>query len=167
VLRNGDGQEIVGTGSDHGTIMNDHRRKMKKYLESNGCSVKAGNILRERISDAGKYSIKVKINLSPRWTAFSERTVVETILESFPDTDPCGRRRADREQLSVLWIIDPLDGTTNYAHDDPSFSVSSASNVQATSSSALSMIHRDECSRRRRTGAFLNGKPSRYQGTMF
>lgn len=55
----------------------------------------------------------------------SEATVIETILRAFPDhailAEESGAQRT--EGAEWRWIIDPLDGTTNYAHAMPQFCV--------------------------------------------
>jgi myo-inositol-1(or 4)-monophosphatase len=61
------------------------------------------------------------------------------------------------------WIIDPLDGTTNFIHGIPTFSISIA--LQYKVELVLGVVYeinRDECfSAWKDGGAFLNGKPLR------
>lgn len=55
----------------------------------------------------------------------SERIVVETIKSKFPDQDILAEESQPTQNHSdFLWVIDPLDGTTNYAHNFPQFCVS-------------------------------------------
>lgn len=57
----------------------------------------------------------------------SERAIVEVIRESFPDHAILGEETyKDDASAPKLWIIDPLDGTTNFAHNIPHFAVSIA-----------------------------------------
>jgi myo-inositol-1(or 4)-monophosphatase len=136
---------------------------MKKYLEvATAAAVKAGNILRERISGRREIFYKGEINLVTEMDRLSERTVVETILESFPDHGILAEEDAQIENSSqFLWIIDPLDGTTNYAHGYPSFSVSIG--LERSGDVIVGVVYdpmRDELfSAARGQGAFLNGKP--------
>ena len=64
---------------------------------------------------------------------------------------------------SYNWIIDPLDGTTNFIHGIPAFSISIA--LQYRSELILGVVYeinRDECFYAWKDGgAFLNGKPIR------
>ncbi|MEZ6126593.1 MAG: inositol monophosphatase family protein [Planctomycetaceae bacterium] len=57
----------------------------------------------------------------------AERAVAQVIREHFPDHQILGEEEnsgsADAEHL---WIVDPLDGTTNFAHGIPHFAVSIA-----------------------------------------
>jgi len=58
---------------------------------------------------------------------FSERTIVETIRVSYPDHNIMAEEETNiRKNSGFTWIIDPLDGTTNYAHGYPCFCVSIA-----------------------------------------
>ncbi|WP_204106737.1 MULTISPECIES: inositol monophosphatase family protein [Spirulina sp. CCY15215] len=56
----------------------------------------------------------------------SEAVILKILTRHFPDhpilAEESGRMGGDREQY--LWAIDPLDGTTNYAHGYPASSVS-------------------------------------------
>ncbi|MFN2448838.1 MAG: inositol monophosphatase family protein [Candidatus Baltobacteraceae bacterium] len=57
----------------------------------------------------------------------SERLIVETLLEAFPQAAILGEEGAAVPGSSdERWIVDPLDGTTNYAHGYPFFCVSIA-----------------------------------------
>lgn len=62
----------------------------------------------------------------------SERTIIETIRRSFPDHHFLAEENVDRvDQQSVtnadhLWVIDPLDGTNNFAHGIAHFAISIA-----------------------------------------
>ncbi|UCD27303.1 MAG: inositol monophosphatase [Planctomycetota bacterium] len=57
----------------------------------------------------------------------SEEAIVSTIKESFPDhaflAEETGKSTGESE---YMWVIDPLDGTNNYAHKFPHFSISIA-----------------------------------------
>ncbi|HEY5156049.1 MAG TPA: inositol monophosphatase family protein [Acidimicrobiales bacterium] len=57
----------------------------------------------------------------------AERLIVEALLGARPDDGLLGEEGAARPGTSgVRWVIDPLDGTTNYLYGHPSFSVSIA-----------------------------------------
>jgi len=57
----------------------------------------------------------------------AEQTIIATIREAYPDhgilAEESGKQGKESE---FLWIIDPLDGTTNYLHGFPQFAVSIA-----------------------------------------
>jgi len=55
----------------------------------------------------------------------AERLIVSRILKAFPDHSVLAEEMYPHTRRSALtWIIDPLDGTTNYAHGYPVFAVS-------------------------------------------
>lgn len=55
----------------------------------------------------------------------SERTIKELIEREFPDYSILGEEFGfDRKDSEYMWVIDPLDGTTNYMIKNPFFNVS-------------------------------------------
>ncbi len=57
----------------------------------------------------------------------SERIVVDALRQSFPDDTVVGEEGADgteRLDRGRVWIVDPLDGTTNFSHGVPPYAVS-------------------------------------------
>ena len=59
----------------------------------------------------------------------SERAVIETLLTAYPDhgiwAEESGREHGNASADHV-WVIDPLDGTTNFIHGFPVYCVSIA-----------------------------------------
>lgn len=59
----------------------------------------------------------------------AEQAIIETLLEAYPDhgilAEESGREHG-RRNSDFLWIIDPLDGTTNFLHGFPVYAVSIA-----------------------------------------
>jgi len=59
----------------------------------------------------------------------AERVIIETILEAYPGhgilAEESGRTQGARHS-DYVWIIDPLDGTTNFIHGFPVYAVSIA-----------------------------------------
>jgi myo-inositol-1(or 4)-monophosphatase len=53
----------------------------------------------------------------------SERAVRESLLEAVPDLPVFGEEEGG-ERADVGWLVDPLDGTTNFLHGFPSVGVS-------------------------------------------
>jgi myo-inositol-1(or 4)-monophosphatase len=57
----------------------------------------------------------------------SERVIAQTVAEAFPDHNLMGEEGGDRGRTSEwLWVVDPIDGTTNYSRHIPYFSTSIA-----------------------------------------
>jgi myo-inositol-1(or 4)-monophosphatase len=101
---------------------------MKDFLAVAGEAARgAGRILRENINGTREITYKGDINLVTEMDTRSERAVVETLHASFPEHGIIAEEETTiRNESGYTWIIDPLDGTTNYAHGYPCFSVSIA-----------------------------------------
>lgn len=60
----------------------------------------------------------------------AENEIIKTLRKAYPDHDilaeESGASAAQGRQSEYLWIIDPLDGTTNFLHGFPQFAVSIA-----------------------------------------
>ncbi len=56
----------------------------------------------------------------------AERAVIDVILKHYPDHAILAEESGAQgnEDADTVWIIDPLDGTTNYLHGFPVFAVS-------------------------------------------
>jgi len=99
---------------------------MRTYLEvAKAAALRAGQILKDNVNGTRDISYKGEINMVTEMDRLSEKTVVATILKAFPGHGILAEEGSRVESNSgFLWVIDPLDGTTNYAHGYPSFSVS-------------------------------------------
>jgi myo-inositol-1(or 4)-monophosphatase len=85
----------------------------------------AGAILREYYGKEKRVEFKGEIDLVTEVDKKSEKTIVEILKGHFPDHSILAEEGSNsRESSDYKWIIDPLDGTTNYAHDYPFFAVS-------------------------------------------
>jgi myo-inositol-1(or 4)-monophosphatase len=56
----------------------------------------------------------------------AEQTIIDSIRARYPDHAFLGEESGQHGSSDFTWIIDPLDGTTNYVHGFPTFSVSIA-----------------------------------------
>ena len=78
----------------------------------------------------------VKIDLKGRRDYVSntdrdaEAAIIETLLKAYPDHEILAEESGARGKSDFVWIIDPLDGTTNYLHSYPQFAVSIALSVK-------------------------------------
>ena len=55
----------------------------------------------------------------------SEKIIVETLMAAYPDHGFLGEEGSDtKPDAEFRWIIDPLDGTTNFTHGLPPFAIS-------------------------------------------
>ncbi len=60
----------------------------------------------------------------------AEEAIIETIRERYPDHAFLAEERGQTGDSEFVWIIDPLDGTTNFIHGFPVFAVSIARRVK-------------------------------------
>jgi myo-inositol-1(or 4)-monophosphatase len=56
----------------------------------------------------------------------AEEVIIETLRKAYPDHAILAEESGRTEGNDFQWVIDPLDGTTNYLHGFPQFSVSIA-----------------------------------------
>ena len=91
----------------------------------------------------------------------SEETIIETLLTAYPGHgiwgEETGRTRGAKDSDHV-WIIDPLDGTTNFIHGFPVYCVSIALAVKGKVEQAVvyDPTRNDLFTATRGRGAFLN-----------
>jgi len=90
----------------------------------------AGSLLLRRLG-AAKVSNKGDIDLVTEADVASEELIIERIRSRYPQHGILAEESGEavivgERQSDWKWIIDPLDGTTNYAHSYPCFCVSIA-----------------------------------------
>jgi myo-inositol-1(or 4)-monophosphatase len=131
-------------------------------LEQLGLRVarEAGQLLLDRFRTELTVSHKGAVNLVTDVDFAAEDLIVTRIKKAFPAHSVLAeeRHRANRMD-GITWIIDPLDGTTNYAHGYPVFSVSIGIQINgAIEWGAVFDPTRNEMfSARRGNGATCNG----------
>jgi myo-inositol-1(or 4)-monophosphatase len=129
-------------------------------------ALESGALLRERYHSAR--TIDYKFNVADLVTdadKASEALLVEAIRATYPDHNILGEEgtgeRSLLQEKGVLWVIDPLDGTVNYAHQLPMFAVSIGVLVDGVPTIGvvyLPILDELFCAERGK-GATLNGKP--------
>jgi len=92
----------------------------------------------------------------------AEAAIIKIIRGAFPDHAILAEESGASEHKSAhRWIIDPLDGTTNFAHGFPAFCVSIAYEHRGRVQCGVvfDALHKDLFAAQRGEGATLNGKP--------
>ena len=85
----------------------------------------AGRLLLDRFHEGFTISHKGAINLVTDADLAAEELIVSKIRKAFPDHVIVAEERHNGKRgQGFSWVIDPLDGTTNFAHGYPVFSVS-------------------------------------------
>jgi myo-inositol-1(or 4)-monophosphatase len=105
---------------------------MQQFLEvASSLARQAGAYQRERIGGAIGVQFKGEIDLVTEVDKACESLIVKGLLAAFPDHDILAEENVYPATAAThKWIIDPLDGTTNFAHGYPWFCVSIALEVQ-------------------------------------
>jgi len=122
----------------------------------------AGQLLRERLGRVGEIRFKGAVNLVTEADVASERLILERIRSAFPEHAVLSEEVGASEGATgsrYLWVVDPLDGTTNFAHGYPQFAVSIAFVIDGVTE--LGVVYQpvtDELFLAQRgAGAFRNG----------
>jgi myo-inositol-1(or 4)-monophosphatase len=122
----------------------------------------AGALLRERLGDERRITEKRPRDLVTDADRASEDLILERLRKLRPESSVLGEESGFTQGASEeRWIIDPLDGTTNYAHRYPLFAVSIACEQAGTLvAGAIYAPMLDELyAAAAGMGATLNGKP--------
>ena len=87
----------------------------------------AGDILRENLGKIKRIDYKGRVSLVTDIDRKAEERIIDIIRERYPSHDILTEESRIKEKGSQYkWIIDPLDGTTNYVHEYPRYCVSIA-----------------------------------------
>jgi myo-inositol-1(or 4)-monophosphatase len=114
-----------------------------------------------RAEDLGVDTKSTATDLVTEFDRWAEATIVASITKDRPDDGFVGEEGAAKEGTSgVVWLIDPIDGTTNFVYDLPGSSVSVAARHHDTVvAGAVHDLVRDERFRATRgRGATLDGR---------
>ena len=119
----------------------------------------AGRVLLERFEKGVAVYHKGTVDLVTEADRAAEEAIVRVIRDAHPDHDVLAEEGDHgRRSSPCLWIIDPLDGTTNYAHGYPWFAVSIGLVVdrEPVLGIVYNPVHRTLFRAERGGGAFLN-----------
>jgi len=123
----------------------------------------AGNVIVRAFEQADKVEIESKgtNDFVTNVDLAAEQAIVETIRKSYPDHSIIGEETgiSDGKDDDYQWIIDPLDGTTNFVKGIPHFAVSIALKVKGKLDQAViyDPIRGELFTASRGKGAQLNG----------
>lgn len=125
----------------------------------------AGNIINRAALDVEsvRVSKKMENDFVTEVDQASENTIIETLLNAYPDhgilAEESGRTHGN-PHAEHLWIIDPLDGTTNFIHGFPFYCVSIALQSRGRLEQAVvyDPSRNDLFTSTRGRGAFLNDR---------
>lgn len=124
----------------------------------------AGAILRRNWGRKQSVHFKGEINLVTEVDRESEAYIIDRIRSTFPDHGILSEESAELAgPSSYRWIVDPLDGTTNYAHNYPCFCVSIGleKRGELIAGAVFDPLLAESFTASAGGGAFLNGEPIR------
>jgi len=104
----------------------------------------------------------------------AERVIIRVIQETYPNHSILAEESGASGNSEYVWIIDPLDGTTNFLHGFPHYAVSIALSHKGVLSQAViyDPIRNELFTASRGRGAYLNdhrmrvGKRTKLQGCL-
>ena len=96
----------------------------------------------------------------------AEREVIETVHKHYPDHAILAEESGSTGESDTVWIVDPLDGTTNYLHRFPVFAVSIGVQVKGRMEHAVvyDPMRQELFTASRGVGAQLDGRRIRVSG---
>lgn len=122
----------------------------------------AGKILKQNFGGDYEISFKeVDSNLVTEVDKQSEKKIIEVIKSDFPDHNIISEEAGEIYQESEYkWIIDPIDGTVNYAHSIPLSSISIAleKSGEVILGAVFNPFSEELFISEKNSGAFLNNK---------
>jgi myo-inositol-1(or 4)-monophosphatase len=128
----------------------------------------AGEVLRNGFGRQHHIEYKGEADLVTEADQEAEREIGQILWKAFPDHGMLTEESGETEgQGDVRWIVDPLDGTTNYAHGVPFFCTSIA--LERAGEVVVGVVHdpmaKETFAAERGGGATLNGDPLEVSST--
>ena len=125
-------------------------------------ALRAGEVLVDRFDKVKKVSFKGRGNIVTDVDTYVEGEVFAILRREYPDMGLMGEESAAANAYEgYTWIVDPLDGTRNYASGIPFYSVvvGLAIDGEVLVGVNYDPVRNDMFEAQRGKGAFLNGKP--------
>lgn len=130
---------------------------------------KAGEVVREAVRDERRNAVTTKssmVDLVTQTDQKVEQLIIQSVKEKFPAHKFIGEESVAAGEPCVLgdsptWIIDPIDGTTNFVHSFPFVAVSIGFSVgrEVEFGVVYSCLEDRMFTARRGRGAFCDGRP--------
>lgn len=121
----------------------------------------AGKILREEFDRPVQIAYKGDVDLVTQADKRSEQAIVARLTKYFPEHSIAAEEGSGHEGgTEFRWHVDPLDGTTNFAHGYPCFAVSIALAERGALLAGVvyNPIYEELFAAARGAGATLNGR---------
>lgn len=136
---------------------------MKELLETAKIlAEKAGDHIRQSVSQLRQVDYKGRADMVTDVDRRAEEIILDGIQRAYPDHAVLAEESGKNEiQSDYCWVIDPIDGTTNFVHGYPFFGVSIAVQYRQETVAAvvLNPVQGELFSALKGGGAHLNGNP--------
>lgn len=124
---------------------------------------RAGDLIRKHLGDTSTFSVENKkpFDYVTDVDRECETLIIDTLLDQFPDHHIMSEEGTNAGlQSGVTWIIDPIDGTTNFIHGFPFVAVSIAACIDREIALGLVLdpVRGELFVAKRGEGAYLNGQ---------
>ncbi|MBI5329057.1 MAG: inositol monophosphatase [Betaproteobacteria bacterium] len=123
---------------------------------------RAGVIINRGSQDLGRLTVRTKQenDFVSEVDQQAEQAIIEILLEAFPHHAILAEESGSVGDSEYQWVIDPLDGTTNFLHGFPQYAVSIALLHKGQLSQAViyDPVRNDLYTASRGRGAFLNDR---------
>ncbi len=145
--------------------MNEQERWLAVAVEA---AVEAGEYLQTHWQTSHTIRYKGHRDLVTEADVASETLILNRLHAAFPDHAITSEEGGGDESAGqgIRWLIDPIDGTTNFSRNNPTFSVSIAAleNGEPAVGVVYDPLRRHLFAARRNGGATLNGEPLHTSG---
>ncbi len=123
----------------------------------------AGRIINRASQDVGSVKIQTKTynDFVSEVDRGAEQAIIDILKDAYPDHGFLGEESGESNRdADNIWIIDPLDGTTNFLHSFPQYCISIALQQKGVLTQAViyDPVHNDLFTATKGRGAFLNDK---------
>ncbi|WP_041928567.1 inositol monophosphatase family protein [Methylotenera mobilis] len=123
----------------------------------------AGRIINRASQDVGSIAIQTKTynDFVSEVDRSAEQAIIDILKDAYPDHGFWGEESGhENHEADNIWIIDPLDGTTNFLHGFPQYCISIALQQKGVLTQAViyDPVRNDLFTATKGRGAFLNDK---------
>ncbi len=123
----------------------------------------AAEILRDRALGPDQVHRKGSVDLVTEVDLACEEAIRRVLAEHTPDIPVLGEEGGGDASVATRWVVDPLDGTTNFVHGYPFYCTSVALEIdhQPVAAAIIDPIRGVQYSAAKGQGAFCDGRPMR------
>ncbi|MDZ7806708.1 MAG: inositol monophosphatase family protein [Gracilimonas sp.] len=141
--------------------MSNYRKELNTAKKA---AAEASKIINEYAEESSfDVTLKGKNDLVTDADLASEKRIIEIIKETFPDDEILAEESEQKDVLPQgrIWIIDPIDGTTNFAHGFPAYCISIAlwENKEPVVGLVMEVANNELFHAIKGGGAYRNGEP--------